>query len=249
MSNVTITYDRAIARIVVGSGQRGNALGSSDWARLAEVAQDLAMDEDLRAVVVTGAGERAFSVGSDMREWVSANPQQVDDSFAKMEAAFTAIEDLPVPVIAGIRGTAAGAGCQLACACDLRVIGEHSRMGMPIARWGILASAAFATRLALLSSHSVARDLLYTGRLVDGPEALRLGLANRCVPEQEVETATESLVAAIAAQPASAIRAAKRAAGAALTTARAATRSPNPGPAADYPNLQRGITAFLRLAG
>jgi enoyl-CoA hydratase/carnithine racemase len=249
LSNVAISRDGAIARIVLGTGRRGNVLRSDDWAELAEGVQALAADAELRAVVVTGAGCAAFSAGSDMREWVSADPRQVDDSFALMEAAFTAIEWLPVPAVAAIRGVAAGAGCQLACACDLRVIGERSRMGMPIARWGILASAAFAARLALLSSPGVARDLLYTGRLVGGPEALRLGLASRCVSDVEVETAAQSIVEAIAAQPASSVRAAKRAVEAALTPTRAAVQARASGPAADYPNLQRGITTFLRPTG
>ena len=246
---MTITRDGAAAWIVLGTGRRGNVLRSEDWAELTESVQALSADEELRVVAVTGAGQAAFSAGSDMREWVSAEPRHVDDSFARMEAAFTAIERLPVPVIAGVRGVAAGAGCQLACACDLQVIGERSRMGMPIARWGILVSAAFAARIALLSSPGVARDLLYTGRLVEGPEAVRLGLASRCVPDDDVDTVTRSLVTTIAAQPASAVRAAKSAVEAALTPTRAAIQAHAPGPAADYPNLQRGITAFLRPTG
>ncbi|HYZ54421.1 MAG TPA: enoyl-CoA hydratase/isomerase family protein [Streptosporangiaceae bacterium] len=249
MSDVTIIRDGRVARVVLGTGRRSNALRSDDWAELAAGIDALATDESLRVVTVTGAGRAAFSAGSDMREWVSADPRQVENSFARMEAAFTAIERLPVPVIAGVRGVAAGAGCQLACACDLRVIGERSRMGMPIARWGILASPAFAARIALLSSPDVARDLLYTGRLVEGPEAVRLGLASRCVPDSEVEAATEALVQLIAAQPAGAIRAAKLAVEAALAPTRTAVRTHATGPAADYGDLQRGITAFLQPTG
>lgn len=94
----------------------------------------------------------------------------------------------------------------------------------------------------------MARDLLYTGRLVDGPEAVRLGLANRCVANVDVAAVTESLVRDIAAQPATSVRAAKRAVEAALTPTRRAIQAHAPGPAADYPNLQRGIAAFLRPA-
>jgi enoyl-CoA hydratase/carnithine racemase len=233
-----------VVDLVIGSGSRRNALSGDDWTDLAAECVRLGTDESLRAVIVRGAGG-TFSAGSDMREWVRAEPADVDDSFARMEAAFTAIERLPVPVVAQVDGAAAGAGCQLALACDLRVLGETARIGMPIARLGILASPAFAARISLLTGPAVARELLYTGRLVTAEQAVRLGLANRAVPEDILNETTTALVRSIVRHPPAALRAAKHAVSvgtdAALDTARAA----GAGPAVDFPDFRRAITAFL----
>jgi enoyl-CoA hydratase len=236
--------DHGIAEVAVGDGRRGNALSSGDWRELEHAFRRLAQDDELRAVVVRGQGGM-FSAGSDMREWVEADLTDVAESFAAMEAAFTAIEDLPVPVIAEVAGVAAGAGCQLALACDLQVLAETARIGMPIARLGILVSPAFAARLSVLAGPGVARELLYTGRLVSAAEAVSLGLATRCVPEEELASATRRLVLSVVRNPGSAIRAAKQAVDAALAPARAAAKAQTGGPPVAYEDFQRGITRFL----
>jgi enoyl-CoA hydratase/carnithine racemase len=236
--------DFGIADVSVGDGQRGNALSSEDWREMEQTFRRLAADDELRAVVVLGQGG-TFSAGSDMREWVRADRTDVAESFAAMEAAFTAIEDLPVPVIAEVEGVAAGAGCQLALACDLRVLADTARIGMPIARLGILVSPPFAARLATLAGPGVARELLYTGRLVSADEAVRLGLATRSVPARELASATRRLVLSVARHPGSAIRAAKQAVDVALAPARAAARAQSAGPPVAYDDFQRGIMTFL----
>jgi enoyl-CoA hydratase len=181
-----------------------------------------------------------------MREWIDATPEDVDTSFHLMERACEAVERLPVPVIASVRGVAAGAGCQLACACDLRVIGERARIGMPIARWGILVSPAFAARLVVLAGPDTARELLYTGRLLTGPEAVGRGLATRCVPEADLESVTANFAAAIADQPPAAIRAAKRAVEATLAPTRLAVSARGATDSADYAGLRQEVERFLR---
>jgi enoyl-CoA hydratase/carnithine racemase len=245
--NIVVGYREdlpGVADLVIGSGSHRNALSGDDWTDLAAECVRLGTDESLRAVIVRGTGG-TFSAGSDMREWVRAEPADVDDSFARMEAAFTAIERLPVPVVAQVDGAAAGAGCQLALACDLRVLGETARIGMPIARLGILASPAFAARVSLLTGPAIARELLYTGRLVTAEQAVRLGLANRAVPEDILTETTTALVRSIVRHPPAALRAAKHAVSvgtdAALDTARAA----GTGPAVAFPDFRRAITAFL----
>lgn len=245
MNAIKLEREGGIARIVLGSGHRANMLTSGDWADLAEMCAGLADDDELRAVVVAGSGTSAFSAGSDMREWVMADPDDVDESFARMELAFSAIEGLPVPVIATVRGVAAGAGCQLACACDLRIIGARARIGMPVARWGILVPPSFAARIIALAGADMTRELLYTGRLLSGPEAVHARLATRCVPEADLTSATTELVTTIAAQPAAAVRAAKRSIAVALSPTRAAVAAAVQHPAADYDDLQRGLAAFL----
>ncbi|HET9658431.1 MAG TPA: enoyl-CoA hydratase/isomerase family protein [Kineosporiaceae bacterium] len=242
---VTVNRQDALAVVSVGPGDRTNALGTEDWLRLAAVMRELATDDELRAVVVTGRDGSSFSAGSQVSEWIGAEEADVERSFAAMEEALTAVEDLPVPAIAQVRGAALGAGCQLACACDLRVIGRHARIGMPIARWGILAPPTFAARIALLTGPGVARDLLLTGRLLGGEEALRLGLASACVAESRLEGETRSLVQAITAHPARAVRAAKRAVDTVVSAERERLRSLPPTPSVDLPSLRTGLATLL----
>ncbi|MGD0559026.1 MAG: enoyl-CoA hydratase/isomerase family protein [Streptosporangiaceae bacterium] len=243
---IEVARGDGIARLTLGDGKRANALGSDDWARLVAIADELGADDSLRVVVVSGSGRSPFSSGSDMREWIDATPEDVDSSFHLMEQACEAIERLPVPVIASVRGVAAGAGCQLACACDLRIVGERAKIGMPIARWGILVSPAFAARLVVLAGPDTARELLYTGRLLTGPEAVGRGLATRCVPERDLERVTDEFAAMIAAQPAAAIRAAKRAVEATLAPTRLAVSAQQATKSADYAGLRQQVERFLR---
>lgn len=241
---VRVTRRDTVADVALGDGSRYNVLGSRDFLAVERVFRKLADDRRLRVVLVAGVG-RSFSAGFDLREWEGAPPERVNLAFARMEAACAAIEDLPVPVVAKVRGVAAGAGCQLALACDLRVAAVSARIGMPIARLGILASASFAARLSLLAGPGAARDLLYTGRLVGAAEATRLGLVTRCVPEPDVDEAAARLVETIVGQPPAAMRAVKRAVGAGLFPAIEAARLAAGGPAVAYGDFQHSVDAFL----
>ncbi|MGA5564238.1 enoyl-CoA hydratase/isomerase family protein [Streptomyces platensis] len=233
----------AVAEIRIGDGNRRNALPGAAWARLAQQIRDLGACRSLRVLVICGHGD-TFCAGSDMTDWVDTEAGYVEESFAHMEEAFSAVEDCPVPVIAEMRGVAAGAGCQLALACDLRLMADSARIGMPIARLGILASPAFAARMVAVAGPSVARELLYTGRLVDARTAVALGLADHQVPEAQLTDRTGRLTAAIAEQPPTAIRAAKLAVGAALEPQRTAT-TVNPRPAVARSHFDPAIAAFL----
>ena len=241
---ITVRRSGPVAEAVLGSGGSRNALGRDDWQAVEQVFRELAHDEQVCAIVVRGSGA-TFSAGSDLREWVHASPDDVAESFLRMEAACTAIEEAPVPVVAQVNGVAAGAGCQLALACDLRVLADTARLGMPIARLGILVSPSFAARLSELIGHGLARELLYTGRLLGAAEAVALGLANRSVPEEKLTEVTSALVESIVAQPRSALVAAKQAVSVGLSPVRAAARSFVAGPPVSYEDFQRGVTEFL----
>jgi enoyl-CoA hydratase/carnithine racemase len=242
-SLVAVRLAGPVARITVGNGQRRNALTMAGWAELERLVDELGTRERVRAVLVSGHGD-TFCAGSDISEWLDADAELVEESFARMEAAFRAIERCPVPVVAEIRGAAAGAGCQLALACDLRYLAESARIGMPIARLGILATPAFATRLTALAGPAVARELLYTGELLAGPEAQAAGLANHVVPDAELHDAVTAALDRICAQPASAVRAAKQAVAAALAPMRDATAH-NDLPAVSMDDFAAAVKAFL----
>lgn len=246
-SAVTVTACGPVTEIVVGTGTRRNALGTAGWADLARCVEDAGQTDDVRVIVISGRGD-TFCAGSDMSEWVGAEPDRVESSFAAMESAFRAVEACPVPVIAAVRGTAAGAGCQLALACDLRILTLDARIGMPITRLGILCSPAFAARLVTLAGPSVARRLLYTGALFDGAASVEAGLADICVPDPDLDARLDELLSDIARQPRTAVTAAKRAVATALTPTTAATARPH-GPAVAWDDFQRGIGRFLDARG
>lgn len=243
-SSVRMVSDGPVAEVTIGTGTRYNVLGGEDWTALEAAFAALAADERVRVVLLSGQGT-SFSAGFDLREWEGAGREEVDRAFARMETACTAIERLPVPVVAKMRGVAAGAGCQLALACDLRVADRATQLGMPVARLGILTSPSFAARLSLLAGPGVARDLLYTGRLIDAAEAARYGLVTRCVAESQLDEVTAALVESIAAQPPAAIRAAKRAVGTGLGPAIDAAQRAAGGPAVAYGDFQHSVSTFL----
>ncbi|MGH3625897.1 MAG: enoyl-CoA hydratase/isomerase family protein [Sciscionella sp.] len=239
-SAVHLQLDGPIAMITVGTGKRRNALNREDWQDLRTQLDELAGDLSVRAVVIQGAGG-TFCAGSDMTEWVGADAEQIEESFARMEAAFRAVERSPVPVVAVIRGDAAGAGCQLALACDIRVMADTARIGMPIARLGILPSPAFAARMLRLAGAELTGEMLYTGRSLDARRAVSIGLASSRIAEQDLDSHLTQLLADIARQPAVAIRAAKRA----LRVATGEPPQQRIGPAVDHATFQRGINNFL----
>jgi len=198
----------AVIAVEVGDGTRRNALREGDWRTLAESVTAAGADEAVRVLVISGRGA-TFSAGSDMTEWADAEPAVVERSFATMEACFRAIEECPVPVIAAVEGVAAGAGCQLALACDLVLMGESARIGMPIARLGILTSVDFAARVSARSGAALAADLYLTGRLLSAPEALVAGLVARVAPDGQVVRQARDLAGGMVAEPPAAVRAAK----------------------------------------
>lgn len=236
--------DGQVARVVIGSGVRRNALTSAAWAGIETVMHRLDRDDKVRAVVIEGAAAW-FCAGSDMREWTQASAAEVELSFVRMEAACTAIEELAVPVIAKVRGPAAGAGCQLALACDLRILADSASMGMPIALLGILISPTFANRLAAHSGTAVARELLYTGRMVDAAEAVQLGLANASVAGEHLDAQVGTVLDAILRASGASIRAAKAALARVAAPARELALAAAGGPPVDSEDFHRGIDAFV----
>lgn len=166
-------------------------------------------DETIAAVVITGAGDKAFAAGADiaqLRERTSKDAQRAINS-----SIFLRIEEFPVPVIAAIRGFALGGGCELAIACDLRVLGKSAKMGQPEVKLGIIPAAGGTYRLPRLVGLGRARELVYTGRIVDADECLRIGLANHVVEDADVHVRAQQLADEIAQNGPLAVRAAKKA--------------------------------------
>ena len=242
---VIMEHDGRVARVVIGSGVRRNALTSAGWAGIEKVMRKLAADDALRVVVLEGASAW-FCAGSDIREWTQASADEVELSFARMEAACTAIEELAVPVIAKVRGPAAGAGCQLALACDLRFLSESASIGMPIALLGILVSPAFANRLVVHGGRDVAGEMLYTGRMIGARGGGAAGPGQRLRRRWSGSTPMSTrVVDAILHASAASIRAAKVALAGVAAPARAAAVAAGGGPPVDAQDFRRGVDSFV----
>ncbi|MEU4687729.1 enoyl-CoA hydratase-related protein [Actinoplanes sp. NPDC023714] len=187
-----------------------NALNTRVQEELREAAQAATADEQVRAVIVFG-GEKVFAAGADITEFTTVTYQDMVARAAALSGAFDAVARIPKPVVAAITGWALGGGCELALACDWRVVADDAKLGQPEIRLGIIPGAGGTQRLARLIGPARAKDLIFSGRMVDAEEALRIGLADRVVPAAEVYSAATELVRSYTTGPALALRAAKQA--------------------------------------
>ncbi len=171
---------------------------TDSWQR---VLAALAQDDDVRCVVVTGAGT-AFCSGGDL-SWIGAEGDAPVDRLrrrmARFYRAWLEVGRLEVPTVAAVNGAAIGAGLALALACDVRYVASTARLGVPFTRLGMHPGMLTTWSLPQVAGLAVARDLLLTGRLVDGEEAVRLGMASRALPDAEVLPAALEAARAVAA--------------------------------------------------
>ncbi|MFI5490920.1 enoyl-CoA hydratase/isomerase family protein [Actinoplanes sp. NPDC051859] len=187
-----------------------NALNTQVQEELREAAQQATASDDVRAVIVYG-GEKVFAAGADITEFTTTTYQEMTVRAAALTGAFDAVARIPKPVVAAITGYALGGGCELALACDWRVVADDAKLGQPEIKLGIIPGAGGTQRLARLVGPAKAKDLIFSGRMVDAEEALRIGLADRVVPAADVYTAAVELVRPFVNGPAMALRAAKQA--------------------------------------
>ncbi|NGN92037.1 enoyl-CoA hydratase/isomerase family protein [Nocardioides sp. KC13] len=162
-----------------------NAISFQVQAELLEVATEAAADDDVRAVVVYG-GEKLFAAGNDVKEMAGLSYSEMAKRVAGVQAAVTAVAEIPKPVVAAVTGYALGGGCELALAADFRIAADDATFGQPEVLLGIIPGAGGTQRLARLVGPSKAKDLIFSGRFVKADEALAIGLADRLVPAASV---------------------------------------------------------------
>jgi enoyl-CoA hydratase len=185
-----------------------NALNLDMVEDIRRVLHAAADDSDVRVLIFSGAGGKAFVSGADIAELLERRSM---DAFRRINnGLFREIEQFPMPTIAAMQGFALGGGCELAMACDLRVAGQGARLGQPEVKLGIIPGAGGTYRLTRLVGPGMARELVYTGRLLDADEALRIGLVNRVVPDEDVLDVAKELAVEIARNSALAVRLAKQ---------------------------------------
>jgi enoyl-CoA hydratase/carnithine racemase len=187
-----------IAFLTVNNPARRNALGIAGKRAIAAAFDTLARDEALRAVVITGAGDRSFIAGADIAEMRDLTAEQAEVEHTLTHVACEAIRSCPVPVIARINGYCLGFGMELAAACDMRVGADQARFGMPEVRVGI-PSGMEAVLLPRLIGWGKTCELVYTGDIIDAREAWQCGFLEKLVPAADLDAAVERWLAAILA--------------------------------------------------
>ncbi len=188
-----------------------NALNAEVIDSFQERLARLALETDLGALVITGAGDKAFIAGADISEFPSLSGKDGERLSRKGQLVFQQVADLPVPVIAAVNGFALGGGLELALACDIRVASENARLGLPEVSLAIMPGYGGTQRLPRIISLGKAKELIFTGDMISASEALRIGLVEYVVPKNEALDKAKQIALAILKRGPLAIRAAKRA--------------------------------------
>jgi enoyl-CoA hydratase len=201
-------YD-GVALVTLDRPEVLNALDYRTLGELVDALESLDADESVRCVVITGAGDRAFAAGADIKEMADATPVTLTNAnnFARWER----LRRIRVPLIAAVRGFALGGGCELAMACDMVVAGDDATFGQPEIKIGIMPGAGGTQRLTRALGKAKAMEMILTGRNMSAAEALERGLVSEVVAREETLPETLKLAAEVASMPPLAVRAAKEA--------------------------------------
>jgi enoyl-CoA hydratase len=171
-----------------------NALRKDTFLELEQTLIDFADEDENRAMIITGMGERAFSAGGDIKALSNMNSDDAASFAAITHRILDRLESVPKPIIASVNGLALGAGCDLAIACDIVIASERARFGEPPARLGITTPFGGTQRLPRIVGPKIAKQLFFTGEIIDAEEAFRLGLVNKVVKHEELLLETRALV-------------------------------------------------------
>ncbi len=196
--NLLLERDGAVAILTFNRPKVLNALNAATLGELEAALHALKSDDDVRAVVLTGAGEKAFVAGADINELAVLTPVQGKEHARHGQRVFDLIEHLGKPVIAAINGFALGGGCELAMACTLRVAADTARLGQPEINLGIIPGYAGSQRLPRLVGKGRALEILLTGDMISAQRAYEIGLVNQVVPAGDLVAATKKLAETLA---------------------------------------------------
>ncbi len=201
--------ENGLAWVTLDRPEAANARNQAMRDELRRIWDHLATSDDVGAVVLTGSGTRFFCAGMDMKE--AGTPESPADRRDRLRASrdIEQLAALPQPTIAAVNGYALGGGFEMALACDLRIVAEHAEVGLPELVHGLVPGGGGTQRLPALVGPARAAEMLYLGLRLAGPEALAWGLANRCVPADELLAAAAKMARSVAERPRRAVRYAK----------------------------------------
>ena len=203
---VVVEVRDRLATVTVNRPETLNALDGATLDGLAAAANRLREDDGVGAVILTGAGEKAFVAGADIKELIRLDLASGREASRKGQATFSLFENLGKPVIAAVNGYALGGGCELALACHMRVASERARFGLPEVKLGIIPGYGGTQRLVRNIGLGLALEMILSGEMVDAEEAHRIGLVNRVFPAPELLSGAEALARTILSKGPLAVR-------------------------------------------
>lgn len=195
--NIIIEREGRVAILTINRPDKLNALNEQTRSELSATLDELQNDEQIRVVIITGAGEKSFVAGADISEFAGRSPHE-QRTVMRSKSGFGSIDEFPKPVIAMINGFCLGGGCELALMCDIRIASENARFGQPEINLGIIPGAGGTQRLTRLVGEGRAMQMILTGEMIDAQEALRIGLANAVYPLAELREKTLAMANKIA---------------------------------------------------
>jgi len=204
--NLLVERDGNIAVVTLNRPKVLNALNTQTLTELSQAMASFKDDADVRAIVLTGAGEKSFVAGADINELAVLSPVAGKEHARRGQQIFDAIEQLGKPVIAAINGFALGGGCELAMACTLRLAADTAKFGQPEINLGLIPGYAGSQRLPRLVGRGVALEILLTGDMIGAQRAYEIGLVNRVVPAAELLAEAKKLAHTLASKAPIAVR-------------------------------------------
>jgi len=209
-SNILYEKDGPLAIVTINRPEVRNALNQAVMGELAQAIDEAEADDEVRVLILTGAGDRAFAAGADLKEMAARNTQtELGPASRLRRNVANRLENMFKPTIAAVNGNALGGGCELAMACTLRVAAETAKFGQPEINLGIIPGLGGTQRLSRLVGKGRAMAMVLTGEAIDAQEAYRIGLVNQVVPAGEALAAAKELALKLASKPPVALRAAK----------------------------------------
>lgn len=210
MEFINYEVEGAVAVLTINRPKALNALNSAVLDEINEAIDAIDLDT-VRALILTGAGEKSFVAGADIGEMSTLTKAEGEAFGKKGNDVFRKIETLPIPVICAINGFALGGGCEISMACDIRICSENAVFGQPEVGLGITPGFGGTQRLARTVGVGMAKQLIFTGRNIKAPEALRIGLVNAIYPAEELMPAAKKMASIIAGNAPIAVRNCKKA--------------------------------------
>jgi enoyl-CoA hydratase len=244
-----IVYEKSegIATITLNRPEALNAFSKEVVSEVLQALEDIRSDESVRVVILTGAGEKAFSAGADIKAMIGMNALKARELSLMGEKLCLALENLEKPVIAALNGYALGGGLEVAMSCDLRIASENSRMGQTEINIGLIPGWGGTQRLTRLVGRTKAKEMVFTGKMIDAKTAEQLGIVNMVVPADKFREAVRQFALELASKAPVAIKVAKalidKGAEIGLDSALALERE-GFGVVASTEDLQEGVNAF-----
>lgn len=192
-TNLLFENDNGIGIVTINRSKALNALNASTIKELDKMFDELVQDDSVKVVIITGAGDKSFVAGADINEMRPLSVIEGREWAKAGQAVFNKIENLSKPVIAAVNGFALGGGCELAMACDIRIASERAKFAQPEVSLGIPAGFGGTQRLARLVGKGRAKELLFTGEMIDAAEAYRIGLVNKIATHEELMTVAQTM--------------------------------------------------------